>query len=116
MDLILFNALFNIKNYDNVADNIWIGNALYDPQQLKKLDIEIVINCTTDLPFKCDFTRNYRIPVIHANKITEEQFNFVNSLFAENRPTFIHCYHGFMRSAAFIKKYTGKKVIKSIRC
>lgn len=110
----MFKTLFNIKNYDKVYENIWIGDALYDPRQLEKMGIEIVINCTTDIPFKCHSTRNYRIPVIHANKITEEQFNFVNSLFSENRPTFIHCYHGFMRSAAFVKKYTGKKVLKSI--
>ena len=110
----MFKTLFNIKNYDKVSENIWIGDALYDPRQLEKMGIEIVINCTADLPFKCHSTRNYRISVAHANKITEEQYNFVNSLFSENRPTFIHCYHGFMRSAAFVKKYTGKKVLKSI--
>lgn len=114
MDLLLFNKIFNFGNYNRITENIWLSNAFYESAFIEKNGIEIVINCTTDLPFKCKTTENIRIPLKSTDVITEEQYDYVNKIFARNRPTLIHCYHGFMRSAKFVQRYTKLRRVKKI--
>ena len=136
---VLYSKLSNINNYSNlfqkverqypaiqtdkmlysyiddpsyIIDNIYLGNAYNAANYnlLKKLNIKIIINITSDIPnyFKNDnnFTYiNYNIKDINNSNIKEFLLKSYLVLSTNNNNILIHCYAGSSRSASIILYY-----------
>mgnify|MGYP000939188162 CR=1 FL=1 len=61
------------SNADEIIPRIWLGNvrASQDTEFIKQNNIEVVFNCTKDLPFSPVVQHRYRVPV-HDNLEAEE--------------------------------------------
>jgi dual specificity MAP kinase phosphatase len=98
-----------------IVDGIYLGNhvAALDPSFLAKHKIQLVVNCTKDIPFDNTFAsiEHYRVPVddklahedseklLHLmpmilQKILSSRYNRGNVL--------VHCYAGIQRSATVV--------------
>lgn len=58
-------GLPNFNNADQILPNLWLGNlkAAEDETFLKNAGIDVVFNCTKNLPFHPSIRRRYRVPV-----------------------------------------------------
>tara|TARA_B100001093_G_scaffold513252_1_gene584785 strand:+ start:2138 stop:2578 length:441 start_codon:yes stop_codon:yes gene_type:complete len=97
-----------------IITNLWLGNII-DSRNLEFINtIDIVINCTKNLPFNSEQNKQIRIYVDdnlerqeivnmykHLNKITET----INELLTKGKSIFVHCYAGKQRSATVVCAY-----------
>ena len=112
---------FNCLNpYHQITSNIWLGNyyAAQDLNFLKKNNIDIIINCTPNIPhhFPKDFTY-YRIPIhddktidsnIYMIELMKKYTNIIQHHVQQNKNIFIHCNAGCQRSATILYSYIYK--------
>jgi dual specificity MAP kinase phosphatase len=98
-----------------ILPGLWLGNgkASMNEDFLKKNSINVVFNCTKDLPFQSSIRKRYRVPV-HDNLKSEEirnmelwSFEIVYKLSKEHKKgnVLVHCYAGMQRSAAVVAMY-----------
>lgn len=101
---------------DQILPNLWLGNAraAADETFLKNANIQVVFNCTKDLPFHSSIRRRYRIPV--DDNLQEEEirnmelwsYEIVYKMIQEykaGRPILVHCHAGMQRSPAAIAMF-----------
>jgi hypothetical protein len=98
---------------DLILPQIWLGNrnAALDETFLKNANIDVVFNCSKDIPFHASIRRRYRVPV--DDNLQEEEirnmelwsYEIVVKLLAEYKlghNIFIHCAAGMQRSPAVV--------------
>lgn len=96
---------------DLIVPRLWLGNARAAQNEdfLKQQGIEVVFNCTKDIPFSKVIRRRYRVPV--DDDLSEEEirnmelwsFEIVYKLIKEynsGKTILVHCAAGMQRSAA----------------
>ena len=125
--LSLINKIAHIDDYNMIIPNLYLGNikAAHDIDFLKTCGIKAIVNCTDNEPFNQYFEEQsndkkltFRL-AIKDNKNSEniEDFKksvidaiiFIEQNLDQNRPVFVHCYWGLMRSATVIASYLIKK-------
>jgi protein tyrosine phosphatase len=104
------------NNADEIIPGLWLGNAhaSMDETFLKNAKIQVVFNCTKDLPFHSSIRRRYRVPV-HDNLEKEEirnmelwSYEIVLKMYHEyneGRSILVHCMAGMQRSPAAIAMF-----------
>ena len=131
----LYNILCNTNSVDNIIPRLWIGDSSssLDLEFLRENKIDVIINCTPDLPFFNEFyhfiddldIETFRIPVYDSLLekdilLMEEYFRTVlpfmlRKYFTEKRNILVHCKGGKQRSAivvaAFLKVSLDRKRI-----
>tara|TARA_B110000208_G_C11757920_1_gene425839 strand:- start:786 stop:1238 length:453 start_codon:yes stop_codon:yes gene_type:complete len=97
-----------------IIPGLWLGNI--EDSKIKEFinAIDIVINCSKDIPFLTNETKNIRIP-IEDNLEKKEIQNLFTSLpkvtsyihagLRNNCQIFVHCHAGKQRSASVIVAY-----------
>lgn len=104
------------NNADEIVPNLWLGNirAATDETFLKNANIQVVFNCTKDLPFHPSVKRRYRVPVddnLQEAEIRNMElwsYEIVVKLMNEykaGRPILVHCAAGMQRSPAVIAMF-----------
>jgi hypothetical protein len=106
-------GLPNFNNADQILPNLWLGNlkAAEDESFLKNAGIDVVFNCTKNLPFHPSIRRRYRVPV--DDNLQEEEirnmelwsYEIVIKMLNEyksGRTILVHCHAGMQRSPAAI--------------
>lgn len=101
------------NNADEVIPRLWLGNvrASTDEKFIKENNIQVVFNCTKDLPFSHIIPVKYRVPVddnLKEEEIrnmelwsTEIAYKLINE-YNKGRTILVHCMAGMQRSAASI--------------
>lgn len=135
------DSIFNDPNNNKIIDNLYIGTWLEasDPSFIKKNNINVILNLTTDIPNKFRKKLTYaRVSV--DDSLEKKDFDIMTKHFPfivefihkhrdlDNKNVLVHCYEGIQRSAvavlAYLLKYhpnlapnirTGKKFIESKR-
>tara|TARA_Y100000385_G_C12614420_1_gene434335 strand:- start:9 stop:506 length:498 start_codon:yes stop_codon:yes gene_type:complete len=107
-----------VNNHDKITDNILLGNYKSTSRDnIKNSGIDVVINCSPNLPFNNKLLHNYRIAVNDdlTNKANLDLFeNIINILpiihnhVKQNHKILIHCKAGMQRSAAVTAAYLMK--------
>ena len=113
--MLLFNILsyFGYKHYNKINDNIYIGNinTSQNSEFIKNNNIIIIINCSKDIPFYSNHTKNYRIPVnddfstysiVRMTYYLKYLIPLINNHLNNGEILFIHCRAGMQRSATFL--------------
>ena len=91
-----------------IITNLWLGNII-DSRNTEFLNsIDVIVNCTKNLPFNRDDNKHIRVYVDdnlqkeeivsmykHLDKITA----LINDYLTKGRTVFVHCYAGKQRSA-----------------
>jgi len=101
------------NNADEIIPRIWLGNvrASTDQDFIKKNNIQVVFNCTKDLPFSPLIPIKYRVPV--DDNLREEEIRnlelwspeITHKLMTEYHKGYnilVHCMAGMQRSAACV--------------
>jgi dual specificity MAP kinase phosphatase len=100
-----------------IITNLWLGNII-DSRNLEFINtIDVVINCTKNLPFNSESNKQIRVYVDdnlekqeivnmykHLDKITQT----IDELLTKGKSIFVHCYAGKQRSATVICAYLMK--------
>jgi len=114
----IYNLFFS--SYSLVIPNLWLGdiNSAHNYEFLKENNINVIVNCTPDLPFIDEINEDakklylvtYRIPV--NDSLLEKDFILMEQWFKILLPTIlnrykagnkilVHCHAGKQRSCAF---------------
>lgn len=115
----VYNLFFD--SYNLIIPNLWLGdiNAAHNLQFLKENNIDIVVNCTKNLPFISEINSEaknlslnfYRIPVddslLEKDMVLMEQWfdillPVILEKYRENKKILINCHMGKQRSAIFV--------------
>lgn len=114
-----------MSNADLVIPGLWLGNhrAAHDVRFLKENAIDVIVNCTPDIPFACDIVNEanlhhleyFRIPVSDSRQETdivlmEQYLRVVVPYLVQQHQTFgknvlVHCHAGKQRSAIVVAAY-----------
>lgn len=102
-----------------ILPNLWLGNIKCAQNKLffDTNDIDIVFNCSKDIPFYSNYTKNVRISV--NDDLTESEIHrfyfylskacdLINENLLDNKNILVHCYAGKQRSAGIIAAYLMK--------
>jgi hypothetical protein len=102
------------SNVDMILPNLWLGNyhAALDHDFISKNNIDIIVNCTPDIPFISDHSiKKIRIPVydsqLEKDFILMEYYlkiiiPILHKAYVENKKILICCYAGKQRSAIVV--------------
>jgi hypothetical protein len=101
------------NNADEIIPRLWLGNvrSSVDEQFIHREKIDVVFNCTKDLPFSYSIPVKYRVPV--DDNLQEEEIRNMELWSAEitqkllkeynqGKTILVHCYAGMQRSAACV--------------
>ena len=101
------------NNADEIIPRLWLGNvrASTDEDFIRNTNIQVVFNCTKDLPFSYLVPQKYRVPV--DDNLEEDEIRnlalwsieIAHKLIAEynkGRTILVHCMAGMQRSAASV--------------
>lgn len=101
-----------------IIPNLWLGNILDSRNKTFMKDIDVVINCSKNIPFYSKTAKNVRIKVdddlqkeeiINMYKYLDNATELIHKFLLENKSVFIHCYAGKQRSAtvtcAYLMRY-----------
>ena len=113
--MLLFNILsyFGYKHYTKINSNIYIGNinAAQNNDFIKNNAITTIINCSKEIPFYQNHTKNYRIPlnddlsiasIVLMTHYLKHLTPIINNHLNNGEKLFIHCRAGMQRSATFL--------------
>ena len=102
---------------NEILSGLWLGNIIDSQTEEFINNMDIVINCSKDIPFYTKTTKNIRIP-IHDNLEQSEIRNllkflpkittFIHTSLLNNKNILIHCHAGKQRSASVIVAYLMK--------
>jgi protein-tyrosine phosphatase len=110
-----------------IIPRLWLGDcdAAADISFITENNIDVIVNCTPDLPFVTSDLETYRIPVYDSQLekdilLMQEYFSItlpiLTRAYLQNKTIFIHCYAGKQRSgilvAAFLKYLLDRGVIQ----
>jgi len=97
-----------------ILPHLWLGNIL-DARNKEFMDkIDIVINCSKNIPFYSKKSQNIRIKVnddlteieiTNMYKYLNNVTSFIYENLLKNKVIFVHCYAGKQRSATVICAY-----------
>jgi len=102
-----------------ILPNLWLGNlkAAHSEEFLTNHNITLVVNCSRDIPFFSNTTKNVRISVNDNLKKNEIQrlYNYfskavdvIHDNLNDMQTILVHCYAGRQRSASIIAAYLMK--------
>ena len=99
---------------NEILSNLWLGD-IRDSKNIEFIDsMDIIINCTKNLPFINKKKKCFRIHVednlekieiINLYKYLESITKIINQYLKLNQKIFVHCYAGKQRSATVICAY-----------
>jgi len=102
-----------------ILPNLWLGNIRCAKNKVffDTNTIDIVINCSKDIPFYSNYTKNIRISI--NDDLTSKEINrfyfylskacdLINENLLNNKNILVHCYAGKQRSAGIIAAYLMK--------
>ena len=120
--LTVINKVANIDDYNMIISNLYLGNikAAHDINFLEKNNISAIVNCTENEDFSDYFKDKTKFRLLikdskdtnNMNKFKNDiidSINFIEECLNNNKPVFVHCYWGLMRSATVIAAYLIKK-------
>jgi rhodanese-related sulfurtransferase len=101
------------NNADEIIPRMWLGNvrASQDEDFIRRENIDVIFNCTKDLPFLYDIPKQYRVPV--DDNLQEEEIRNIElwspeiahkllTMYNKGHTILVHCYAGMQRSAACV--------------
>ena len=118
---------------NEILPNLWLGNARasMSEQFIAEKGIQVVFNCTKNLPFSSMIPIKYRIPVddnleeeeIRNMELWSSEIAFkIMTEYKQGRPILVHCMAGMQRSAASVAfmliahlQMRGRDVMKMIK-
>ena len=121
------------QHANEIVDRLWLGDyhASQDETFLRSHHIDVVINCTKDLPFKMVAPTQYRVPLddnleeVEIRNAALWSYEIVHTIMKHHRAgdrILVHCMAGRQRSACSVamflileKGLTTNQVIKMIR-
>ena len=123
----------NYQHSNEVLERLWLGDyhASQDETFLRGNHIDVVINCTKDLPFKGIAEHQYRVPL--DDNLQEEEIRnaglwapeivmTILKHYKQGHRILVHCMAGRQRSAAsvamfliFIKHFKTEQAIRYLR-
>lgn len=109
-----------------ILPHLWLGDirSAKNKSFFDDNNIEIVINCTKDIPFFSNYTTNIRISI--NDNLEEEEIdkfylyidkavNLINKELLNFKNILVHCYAGKQRSASIISCYLMKYANMSLK-
>jgi dual specificity MAP kinase phosphatase len=98
---------------DEILPGLWLGNrkASVSEDFIRSKGIQVVFNCTKDLPFSPIIPIQYRIPlddnlkedeIRNMERWSNEIVYSIVSEYRKGRPILVHCMAGMQRSAAAV--------------
>lgn len=106
---------------NEIIKGLWVGNMIssQDANFLKKNNIQVIINCTMDVPNRFSSTTEYlRIPLNDSRKQIDidkmkkflpKTVEFLHDRYFKNKKNvLVHCHAGVQRSATVVAAYLGK--------
>lgn len=103
-----------------IIDNIWVGNeaSALSENFVRGNNIQVVVNCTKDVPMKFSGVTYFQIPV--DDSLKEEDMDkmtrilpivveFIKRQVDLKKNILVHCYQGAQRSAVVATAYVMKK-------
>tara|TARA_B100000575_G_scaffold294618_1_gene312259 strand:- start:2404 stop:2838 length:435 start_codon:yes stop_codon:yes gene_type:complete len=100
-----------------IIPNLWLGNIIDSRNSEFLKQIDVIINCSTNIPFYSKNTQNIRIriednleqdEIDNMFKYLDKTSDFLHKNLLENKSIFVHCYAGKQRSATIICSYLMK--------
>ena len=102
-----------------ILPNLWLGNikAAHSKEFIENNKIDLIVNCSRDIPFLTNTTKNIRISVndnLEKNEINRlytylsKAVELINDHLMINNSVLVHCYAGKQRSAAVVAAYLMK--------
>lgn len=122
--LTLVNNIAKIDDYNLIIPNLYLGNikCAHNLSFLIQNNIQAIVNCTEHEHFHEYFNdenkRKMRLSINDSRsdeniaKFKSEIINtldFIDNCLEENKPVFVHCYWGLMRSATLVASYLIRK-------
>ena len=114
---------------NEIIPNLWLGNFQDSHSEPWINNIDIIINCTKELPFCNQNSKNVRIPIDDNLEPTEIDnmykcldmiTDFINIQLLKGKKILVHCFAGVQRSAtvivAYLVRYTGLSLNEAIKC
>ena len=129
----IYHYYYDYKSANQIISNLWLGNrvASQDKEFIEKNNIQLIINCSKNIPFIDLDIRKYRLN-IHDN-LSQETHNrildnisdikdLIDYYLRSGKGVLIHCHAGMQRAATITAcylmyrySYTVEQVIKFIR-
>lgn len=114
-------CLFRSNHADEIITGIWVGD-VFSSKDLKFLNdnkIEIIINCTKEIPFSSKFKgEKYRIPIFDnpneletLKRYIDDYVEIINENLLNKKNILIHCRAGRQRSTIVLAYYI-QKILK----
>lgn len=104
-----------MEEYANeILSGLWLGNIVDAKNKEFINSLDMVINCSKDIPFLSKNTKNIRIPVDdnleekeikNLFKFLPKVTSYIHSALNNNKNILVHCYAGKQRSASVIVAY-----------
>ena len=106
-----------VKYANEIFTNLWLGDIRdsRDSQFISKIDV--IINCTNNIPYLDNSKECFRVGVednlkkneiILLYKLLDPTIDFIHEKLKSQKSVFVHCYAGKQRSASVICAYLMK--------
>lgn len=118
----IINRVGMIDEYNVIVPNLYLGNFKMGSNVdfLNKNNIKGIVNCTKDIPIDKYFDDKDKLRISVTDSKDTDNINlfkeniihsieFIDSCLEENKPVYVHCYYGLMRSATVVAAYLMKK-------
>ena len=106
--------MVSYSSANEIITGLWLGNIIDSKNKQFLKNIDLVVNCSKDIPFSLSTTHNLRVPV-EDNLQKTEMINLykmlpsitlkIHDYLVNNKQVLVHCYAGKQRSAAVIIAY-----------
>jgi protein-tyrosine phosphatase len=118
----IINKIGMIDDYNIIVPNLYLGNfkMASNIEFLNKNNIKGIVNCTKDISFDKYFSDKDKLRISITDSKETDNINlfkeniinsieFIDTCLEENKPVYVHCYYGLMRSATVVAAYLIKK-------